>query len=146
MQIYLKKAPTQVFPVNIMKFVRTPILKNICERLLLQTSFVINLHDAYISTKIYGVHDGVQDLLCACFSKQTLYTRRINLGKKYIHVKIYTRYIFKICKIYKIYQIQIYFVYKKYNYFEKKQLKSWHTFWQAKLKKMERLYHVGSPT
>ena len=35
LQLYLKKAPIQVFPVSISKFVRTPILKNICERLLL---------------------------------------------------------------------------------------------------------------
>ena len=31
----LKETPTQVFPVNISKFLRIPILKNTCERLLL---------------------------------------------------------------------------------------------------------------
>ena len=31
-----EETPTQVFPVNIVKFLRTPILKNICERLPLK--------------------------------------------------------------------------------------------------------------
>ena len=31
-----EETPTQVFPVNIAKFLRTPILKNICEPLLLK--------------------------------------------------------------------------------------------------------------
>ena len=35
LQLYLEKTPTQVFPVNIAKFPQTPILKNICKRLLL---------------------------------------------------------------------------------------------------------------
>ena len=34
--IYEKETPIQVFPVNTTKFLRTPMLKNICEWLLLQ--------------------------------------------------------------------------------------------------------------
>ena len=34
-----KKTPTQVFFVKSVKFLRTPILKNICERLLLNFYF-----------------------------------------------------------------------------------------------------------
>ena len=39
-----KKLQNKFFPVKIMKFIRTPILKNICERLLLDmtTIFYIN--------------------------------------------------------------------------------------------------------
>ena len=57
-----KRLQHRCFPVNISKFVRTPILKNICERILLQSSFVNNSHDLCFSTKTYGVHD-------ACFCK-----------------------------------------------------------------------------
>ena len=35
LQLHQKETPTQVFPVNIAKILRTPISKNICERLLL---------------------------------------------------------------------------------------------------------------
>ena len=34
-ELCLKETPTQVFPVNIVKFSRTAILKNICEQLLM---------------------------------------------------------------------------------------------------------------
>ena len=34
-QLYQKETLTQVFPVNILRFLTIPILKNICERLLL---------------------------------------------------------------------------------------------------------------
>ena len=35
----LKRDSNKLFPVNIGKFLRTPILKNICERLLLYKTF-----------------------------------------------------------------------------------------------------------
>ena len=35
LQVYYKETPTQVFSVNIAEFLRTLILKNICERLAL---------------------------------------------------------------------------------------------------------------
>ena len=37
-----KKLQHSCFPVNIAKFLRTPILKNICERLLLDLSYLSN--------------------------------------------------------------------------------------------------------
>ena len=52
-----KRLQHRRFPVNIAKFLRRPNLKNICERLLLQSSFVIKLHDVCFSSKICGVDD-----------------------------------------------------------------------------------------
>ena len=40
----LKEIPIQVFPVDIAKFLRLPILKNICERLLLNCFIDSLLH------------------------------------------------------------------------------------------------------
>ena len=37
LQLYKRQTPTQCFPVKFAKFLRTPFLKNICERLLLNT-------------------------------------------------------------------------------------------------------------
>ena len=40
--LFNKVVPTQVFPVNIAKSLRAPILKNICERVLLDVAFSSN--------------------------------------------------------------------------------------------------------
>ena len=41
--------PTQVFPVKLEKFFRTPILKNICKRLLLKSQLLLTFdnHDLH---------------------------------------------------------------------------------------------------
>ena len=42
------------FPVNIVKFIRKPILKNICERLLLYLQFDCQREESTISTVLYS--------------------------------------------------------------------------------------------
>ena len=126
-------------------------MKKICKRLLLQSSFVINLHDVYFFTKIHGVHD-------VCFSKKAFYTPRINLGKK---IYSYNKYILGIYLKYTKYTK--YTKYIRYRYilyirnillkislkfgtpFGRRSWKKWHVFdtLARQLEKLARLWHVG---
>ena len=47
-----KRLQHNCFPVNIGKFLKTPILKNICERLLLHL-FLIKTRDAFAAAKVF---------------------------------------------------------------------------------------------
>ena len=44
LQLYQRESPTQCFPVNIAKFLKVPILENICGRLLLDLSIYAFIH------------------------------------------------------------------------------------------------------
>ena len=99
----LKDTPTQVFPVNIVKFLRAPILKNICERLLFQW------YEMYLTTHVifYAIWDRLYNLktwkhVCrsVTFSKVTGFYAA-TLLKVTLHHRSFSRFY----KLYQWYQI-----------------------------------------
>ena len=66
LQFYQKETPTQVFPVKFTKFLRTRILKNICEPLLLQFLSYGSMFIIYViilSTKNKNANMGVHSFI-----------------------------------------------------------------------------------
>ena len=88
-----KRLQRRCFPVNIAKFSRTPVLKSICERLLLNMSGLCKGVRAIVSIKI------PQTLLAPCtpFSAHTLNLCAVHAVESTEEVKNYLR---KVQKLY----------------------------------------------
>ena len=84
--LYLKFFQQRYFPVNVAKFLRTPILKNICERLLLNVAFNSNgsqhmlvkldeMRRDIIMSYIYWYHSVLLYYFCILFYPEAIVRR-----------------------------------------------------------------------
>ena len=76
--LILKKTPTQKFPVNIAKFLGTPILKNICKEHLVLLWIRVNPFQSNVP-----FHMETNNLIC-CANQMTGFHMEYNTGLKWV--------------------------------------------------------------